>query len=278
MADEDEEEKEETIPPKVKCPPCEKGLPLWMATFTELVLLLLTFFVLLLSFAKTETNKYQAALGSLREAFGGNVLKYGEVIEKGKSEEDLPVMMESKDFIRPFPIEFLTTEGFFDKYEFNRESQEDLGVMENDLKSFALKDSVKIHEMPEGIKVRLKDKILFEEGTTRIASVVTEVLDNLVRLLTRRNWAIFVEGHSSKGETSSDTGQDALLLSSMRAAKIFRLLVEKGVRPEKITTVFYGDSRPIKVNGIVDSQMSRRVEIIIRKRDLGDPGFKVHGR
>jgi len=263
---------------EVKCPPCEEGLPLWMTTFSDLILLLLTFFVLLLSFAKTETAKYQAALGSIRNAFGGNVLRQGEVIEKGKSAEDMPVMMESKDFIRPFPIEFLTTEGFFDKYEFNRESQENLGNMEEDLKEFALAGSVNIHEMPEGIKVRVKDKIYFAKGSSEISSMAKEIFNNVVKLLSQKNWAIFVEGHSSVGERSSDGRSDSFILSSLRAAKVAQMLAKEGVRPEKITTVFYGDSRPVKINGKVDNKLSRRVEILIRKRDLRAPGFKVHAK
>ena len=42
-----------------KCKECAPGLPAWMATFSDLVTLLLTFFVLLLSFAKTESAKYE---------------------------------------------------------------------------------------------------------------------------------------------------------------------------------------------------------------------------
>jgi len=280
MAEETEEgSASEGVPAQeVKCPPCEGGLPFWMATFTDLILLLLTFFVLLLSFAKTETAKYQAALGSIRDAFGGNVLKQGQVIEKGKSAEDMPVMMESKDFIRPFPIEFLTTEGFFDKHEFNRESEENLNLMRGDLEEFALADSVKIHEMPEGVKARFKDKIYFDQGSIKISSMAYGVFDKLIKLLSKKNWTIFVEGHSSSGERSLDGKSDSFYLSSFRAAEVVRMLVAKGVRPKKITTVFYGDSRPVKVNGKTNKKLSRRVEFLIRKRDLSAPGFKVHGQ
>ena len=97
------DEQIEDIP---KCPECDPGLPGWMATFSDLVTLLLTFFVLLLSFAKTESSKYEAALGSIRKAFGGNVLKHGEVIQLGKSADDRHTMMEGQDMVRPFPIEF----------------------------------------------------------------------------------------------------------------------------------------------------------------------------
>ncbi len=48
----------------------EEGAPAWMATFRDLATLLLTFFVLLLSFANTDVVEFEEMLGSVREAFG----------------------------------------------------------------------------------------------------------------------------------------------------------------------------------------------------------------
>jgi chemotaxis protein MotB len=47
-------------------PPAEEGLPLWMATFADLVTLLLCFFVLLLSFAQQDANKFKTLAGSVK--------------------------------------------------------------------------------------------------------------------------------------------------------------------------------------------------------------------
>jgi chemotaxis protein MotB len=74
----------------------------------------------LLSFAKTESSKSQAAFGSIRDSFGGAAFEKGEVPEMGKSPDGKPIMMESQDIIKPFPIEYLSSSGFFDKYETNR--------------------------------------------------------------------------------------------------------------------------------------------------------------
>ncbi|MEZ4872124.1 MAG: flagellar motor protein MotB [Bdellovibrionales bacterium] len=46
------------------------GAPGWLATFADLMSLLLTFFILLLSFAEMDVTKYKRAIGSIREAFG----------------------------------------------------------------------------------------------------------------------------------------------------------------------------------------------------------------
>ncbi|MCK5883499.1 MAG: OmpA family protein, partial [Bacteriovoracaceae bacterium] len=252
-------------------------LPGWMATFSDLVTLLLTFFVLLLSFAKTETAKYEAALGSLRNAFGGNVLKHGEVVQRGKSADNAPTILESQMIIKPFPIDFMTMEGILEKREINRESDEEYGQMKDDLKEFSLAESVHVYEMPEGIKVKVKDKIYFKKSSTKISKISIEVFDRMVKLLKGKGWTIFIEGHASRGETGKASA-DALELSSKRSMEVQRALVRRGVRPDKITTVFYGDNRPEKIEGRSDDELaklSQRVEFIIRKTDLRTEGHLV---
>lgn len=270
---------EEECPP-TKCPPCPDGLPEWMATFSDLVTLLLTFFVLLLSFAKTESAKYEAALGSIRNAFGGNVLVHGNVIQKGKSPDDSPTMLESQQPVKPFPIDFLTMEGILDKHEVNRGSDEELGEMKGDLEAYNLAEEAEIYEMPEGIKVKIKDKIFFKKGSIEPSKISIEVYDKMVKLLSSEDWTIFVQGHASRGEVGAK-GKDAFELSAARASAVTRTLIKAGVRPEKVTTVFYGDTRPNKIQGNVGGDFDaeqRRVEFIIRKTDLSAEGHKVESR
>ncbi len=266
----------------VKCPECVPGLPGWMATFSDLVTLLLTFFVLLLSFAKTESAKYEAALGSIRNAFGGNVLKHGEVIERGKSPDNSPTMLESQDPIKPFPIDFLTMEGILDKQEVNRNSDETLREVKSDLSQYELADNVHVYEMAEGIKVMVKDKVFFKEGSIVPIQngVNVEVYARLVKMLSDTNWTVYVLGHSSRGEVSSDGSRDAFELSASRAAAVARSLIKRGVRPEQVTTTFYGDTRPDKLTEQKPDRqdLNRRVEFVIRKRDITTPGHKVESR
>lgn len=284
MADGDEQKEEagggeggDAAEAPVKCEICVPGLPGWMATFSDLVTLLLTFFVLLLSFAKTESAKYEAALGSIRNAFGGNVFKYGEVIERGKSPDDSPTMMDAQEPIKPFPIEFLTMEGMLDKHEINRSSDESLNNMKDDLKENELAENVDVYEMNEGIKVIVKDKIYFKEGTTVPSTITVEVFEKVVKMLSKSNWTVYVMGHASRGEVSSDGSRDAFELSAKRSSEVARSLVKRGVSPSQVVTSFFGDTRPIKITGTDEEnpEDQRRVEFMIRKRDLGTTGHKV---
>lgn len=254
-----------------KCPPCKPGAPGWLATFSDLCTLLLTFFILLLSFAKTETAKYEAAIGSLRNAFGGNVLKAGDVMRPGKSPSDAPTMIDSDMPAKPFPIEFLTAEGLLDKHEVNRESDSQLNQLKKMLADNELGESANVYEMPESILVRMKDKIQFQKGSTGIDEINIQVFDHLVKMLREHNWNILVEGHAEAGE-----GNDAYTLSSQRALAVSKSLIQRGISADRITTIFYGDSRPqVKVNRNISD---RRVEFVLKKSDLRVEGRKVEAQ
>ncbi|MFT5705067.1 MAG: chemotaxis protein MotB [Shewanella sp.] len=54
--------------PKCDCPPA--GAPLWLATFADLMSLLMCFFVLLLSFSEMDVQKFKQIAGSMKYAFG----------------------------------------------------------------------------------------------------------------------------------------------------------------------------------------------------------------
>lgn len=260
-----------------KCPPCKPGAPGWLATFSDLCTLLLTFFILLLSFAKTETAKYEAAIGSLRNAFGGNVLKPGEVMRPGKSPTDAPTMLESDNPSKPFPIEFLTAEGLLEKHEINRESDTQLNQLKKMLSDNELAESVNVYEMPESIYVRIKDKIQFKKGSVVIDEINIQVYDRLVKMMRENNWNILIEGHAEKDEVSSkDSSIDAYGLSSQRAMAVSKVLIQRGIAPEKITTIFYGDSRPEPKNQ--NNVSDRRVEFLLKKVDLRVEGRKVQAQ
>ncbi len=262
-----------------KCPPCPACPPKWIVTFSDMCTLLLTFFILLLSFAKTDTSKSEAVTGSVQDAFGGNVLRQGEVSERGKSMDDAPTMIEGKEPIKPFPIDFLGSEGLLDKKEVNRASDEDFKLMKRDLSDMALAEHADIYEIPESIKVRIREEIYFKKGTIEVDSLSVEVFEKLIKLLSQKAWVVFIEGHASVGESSADGKLDALAISSLRAAVVAKKLIQKGVPANKISTVFYGDSRPQKIMG-ADATMTdaknRRVEFMLGKMDLRFEGHKVN--
>ena len=255
-----------------ECPP--PGAPAWMATFSDLVTLLLTFFVLLYAMSKTDESKFQSVAGSIRKAFAGNARKIGPTVQTGKSPDDAPTMIESQQPVEPFPIDLLTTEGILDKKEINRESEEDLQQMKKVLADYELAESVDVYEMNYGIKIRVKDKITFNRGTTEMNNQdVIPVFEKIVNLMQDENWTLFVEGYADKGEVEKGVkGSTPYQLSANRAQEVTSAIIKRGVEPNKITTLFYGDSRA------VDRDINQKVEFILRKRDLRTEGRRVRSQ
>ena len=52
------------------CPKCAAGLPPWLATFADLMSLLMCFFVLLLSFSEIDAIRFKKMAESMKDAFG----------------------------------------------------------------------------------------------------------------------------------------------------------------------------------------------------------------
>jgi chemotaxis protein MotB len=178
---------------------------------------------------------------------------------------------------KPFPIEFLTAEGLLDKHEVNRESDAQLGQLKKMLADYELADSANVYEMPESINVKMKDKIHFRPGSTGIDDINIQVFERLVKMMKENTWNIMIEGHAEVGEVSTkDKSIDAYTLSAQRALAVSKSLIQRGISPERITTIFYGDSRPQdKTNPNVSD---RRVEFLLKKVDLRSEGRKVESK
>ena len=70
------------------------GAPAWMATFSDLMNLLLCFFVLLFSMSSTDTEKFQEVIASIQSSFsifssGGTSIGEGQMISSGISQLEM---------------------------------------------------------------------------------------------------------------------------------------------------------------------------------------------
>ena len=68
-----------------------KGSPAWMSTFSDLMNLLLCFFVLLFSMSTVDAEKFQQVMASIQSSFsilpsGGSALDDGVLISSGVSQ------------------------------------------------------------------------------------------------------------------------------------------------------------------------------------------------
>ncbi len=79
--------KEKPTPPKKQkqCEPCPAGAPFYMATFSDMAILLMAFFVLLLSMTEVDLMTWQRITGQIRAGFGTQSINLDLAIPTARS-------------------------------------------------------------------------------------------------------------------------------------------------------------------------------------------------
>ncbi len=238
----------------------------WLLTFNDMVTLLLTFFVLILSMSKLDAPKLQEAASSMRSVF--NLTERGEkekvtvftpfVVPLGRG---APVNEASLAFAREL----------LDLAErINREAQM---IAEKAHKGTAVAPDegptsgepfMEARVVKDGVSVSLGEKLLFETGKVEIGGKIP-ALDALSVILKETDCRIRVEGNTDEIPISTEQFPSNWELSVARAVNVVKYLVSPGgISPERLSAAGYADSRPrVEVVNDGSRELNRRVDILL---------------
>ena len=223
------------------------GLDGWVMTYGDMMSLLLTFFVLIVSFSSMQQTKFEQAVNSLQEAFG--VMKDAESVIEFQSplipnhdptDEESEVVYEVRNLEK-----FILEQGLDDKVEV---------------------------EMKDGrVLFRVDAPFLFESGQAKLKPVSLQVLEKMQGFFRKFPYEVGVEGHTDSLPINSSRFESNWELSAGRAVSVARYFQEQGMPPDRIAATGFGEFRPIADNETVQGrQKNRRVEIFLQleKKDL----------
>ena len=235
-----------------ECPQCEEGLPGWMATFSDLCTLLMTFFVLLLSFSTMDVIKFKQMMGSMEKAFGYQTKSPGSYEAKAST---------------PITIQLSEQENkMLDNMEIGdqiKQSTKDVG----------LDKDVEIEINEDGVMMRLKGKTAFPPGKADLNPKMKPLLEKVAKILKEHpDYNLKVLGHTDNIPIKSPKYDSNWELSSARAVKVIQYLVEKyHINAKRLTAIGYGDTRPLAPNNTPQGRAkNRRVEFIFYKKGQGN--------
>lgn len=117
-----------------------------------------------------------------------------------------------------------------------------------------------------GLVTRLLDQVLFDSGKAELRRGAYPVLDKVAQVLQEvPGQPVGVEGHTDDQPIKYSGWASNEALSLARANAVVDYLVQKrGVDPDRLTAIGYGDTRPVASNETAAGrQQNRRVEIII---------------
>lgn len=229
----------------------------WLTTYADLMTLLLTFFVLLYSFSSIDAIKFKEISWSLAQALGG---KTG-VINNGGN-------------VGPVPTNQNPGEGIKDNSNIGNkvgEVQQIFNQVSNEIKEKNLDTKIEIKEDLRGVVIELQEKILFDPGRADIKEESQLTLSKIADILNKYPNEILVEGHTDNIPINTGYYKTNWELSSDRAVKVARFLVEiKGLNPKRIQAVGCGEFRPIDTNETPEGRKkNRRVNILILTSEKG---------
>jgi len=119
------------------------------------------------------------------------------------------------------------------------------------------------------IEVEIKTDILFPSGSAQLAPGSVDVIQRLGGALAPFPNSIRVEGHTDNKPIKTAAFYSNWELSAARAGSVVRVLQSRGVAPERLAVIGYGEQRPIQSNDTEQGRnANRRVVVVILSTEL----------
>ena len=233
-----------------ECPP--PGLPMWMATYSDLVTLLLTFFVLLLSMASMDPTKFVQAKSSIETAFGWRTTA-------APVEFAIPIIPSppKADFT---PIPRQTAVQYFKR-------------IKSDLEMTKLDTQVEaVQRDNDSIILRINDSVLFDKGAASVNPASYPILRKIADIVRPLPMTMRIEGHTDS-EPLGGGNRSNWDLSVERAVAVMSFYHRNTLFAlDRMSAVGYGDTRPLLPNTSTENMLkNRRVDFILRSnRPVGE--------
>ena len=222
----------------------KKGAPEWMATYGDMVTLLLCFFVLLFAMSSVDSQKYKAVVQSLSGALG--------VLDSGTTVTLDPLV---NNYPSDSPTDTPT-----DAQEFG-EMQEELQKI---LEESELNGQIKLEINERGLLIRFMDSVLFDSGKADLTPGAAQIIDKVSAIIKDSDKKIAIEGHTDDIPISTYKFPSNWELSTTRAVNVVKYMINNGIDPVRLSAAGYADQHPISDNKTVDGRKNnRRVDMVI---------------
>ena len=214
----------------------EEGSPAWMATFADMMSLLLTFFILMYAIASQNTSRIMTeVLGTETKSLG--VLDLIDKISIQKSLQELTGLNNPNIL--------------------------------DDMDDIAEDSAMAVDTNEAKVVVRVPGANLFKPGQADLQLSGRPVLDKVIAVIRKYpDYKIHIQGHTDDDPISTEKFPTNWELSAARATAVLRYFFDKGVEPEKMTATGYADTFPLASNDTDQGRtINRRVEFVLEKEN-----------
>lgn len=207
----------------------------WLMSYLDVLTLLITLFVLLLSMAGNG------------QATSGNQLP-------GQATQPVSAQAQSASIAVATGVAPMTS-GLRPRHEGLQPHFKGLQI-----------EGVSVAEGDRGITLRIDNNLLFASGQARLTSRGRTVLQGLMETLQSFDGRISVEGHTDNLPISTYRFPSNWELSTGRAISVLRYLASAGLDEGRLRAIGYADTQPLESNDTSSGRAAnRRVELLLTR-------------
>ncbi|MCG5103831.1 flagellar motor protein MotS [Oceanobacillus alkalisoli] len=248
----------------------DKGAAKWLVTYSDMITLILVFFILLFSMSRIDQIKFEAVAESFQNR---EVLDFlpsvvpnsypqegNNTAESGKDESDDPIDVN------------VSRDAYISKQQEEESLNELVESVEAYLDEHALNDEITAAITERGVLLVLQDSIFFNMGEAVILDEGKPFLEEIGSLFSQMPNDIKVEGHTDTRPINTYRYPSNWELSGARASSVVRYLIEEfNLEESRFSIAGYGDTRQVAPNDSEENMsLNRRVEITILNTDYED--------
>lgn len=248
------------------------GAPAWMATFSDLMNLLLCFFVLLFSMSTVDAEKFEMVIASLQSSFsvlpaGGSSVGEGQLISAGISQlENLSIYFDNTELGAGETDQAdQSVEDAYNEAALS-ESERMSEQINEQIAQYGIQSQVEVEFNAQYVLLTLNGALLFDSGKAEIKTEALPLIDKVGDILSSyESNVIEIEGHTDNVPISNAKYENNNVLSMYRALSVADYIrATTDVDPAKIKSSGRGEYVPIADNSTPEGRAkNRRVEIKI---------------
>jgi chemotaxis protein MotB len=256
----------------------------WAIPYGDLVTLLLAFFVVMYAMSTVNEGKYRVLSDSLSEAFngaphsahavadgggtGGRVELPRNQVEKIFSAAMPPAARAAASDASAAPAAAAAAAGtgsapgpaLGDSAELAKVADE----VTNAMGTLVAAGEVHVRRLQNSVVVDISSDILFPSGVARLSGNAAPALQHLAAALKPFTNAIRVEGYTDDRPINTAEFPSNWELSAARAASVVHLFMDRGVSPDRLAVMGFGQYRPATTNSnVAGRNANRRVAVVI---------------
>ena len=249
----------------------------WLVSYADFITLLFAFFVVMYSISQVNQSKYRVLSETFEHAFNSRQITT-DTTSSNPIEKIINPIQVGEPALSPDPSAIdVEQESAGEAASTSSGQLQEISALVNERFADLINDElVSVSSNELWLQIELKDSILFASGGTDLSLQAQAIFDEIAGILKGYSNPIQVEGYTDNIPINNPRYPSNWELSSARASAIVKLLAARGVAPQRLSAVGFGEFQPVASNEHPAGRaQNRRVALMIARRKIERPGAPV---